>query len=109
MSKTVLVTGGSGLIGQGIKMFINQNKQDEKYVFLSSKDCDLTKYEETKNIFIKYQPSYVIHLAAKVGGLYANMKYPVEFYRINVLMNDNIMELCKEFKVEKLISCLSNR
>lgn len=107
MSKIVLVTGGSGLIGQGIRMFINQNIQDEKYVFLSSKDCDLTKYEETKNIFIKYQPVYVIHLAAKVGGLYANMKYPVEFYRNNVLMNDNIMQLCKEFKVEKLISCLS--
>ena len=107
MPKTVLVTGGSGLIGQGIKMFISQNKQDENYIFLSSKDCDLTKYEETRNIFIKYQPSYVIHLAAKVGGLYANMKYPVEFYRINVLMNDNIMQLCKEFNVEKLISCLS--
>ena len=35
------------------------------------------------------------------------MKYPVEFYRDNILMNDNIMQLCKEFNVAKLISCLS--
>ena len=47
MPKTVLVTGGSGLIGQGIKMFISQNKQDENYIFLSSKDCD----EKTRLMF----------------------------------------------------------
>jgi GDP-L-fucose synthase len=42
-----------------------------------------------------------------VGGLFKNLTYKVEFYRENVLINDNIMELCKEFKVEKLVSCLS--
>ena len=35
------------------------------------------------------------------------MNYPVGFYRENMLMNDTIMELCREFKVKKLISCLS--
>ena len=49
----------------------------------------------------------MIHLAANVGGLYLNMKYPVELYRDNILINNNVMELCKEFNVEKLISCLS--
>jgi GDP-L-fucose synthase len=42
-----------------------------------------------------------------VGGLFANMNYPVGFYRENIRMNDTVMELCKEFKVTKLISCLS--
>ena len=31
----------------------------------------------------------------------------VEFYRYNTLMNDNIFEACREFKVVKLVSCLS--
>jgi GDP-L-fucose synthase len=35
------------------------------------------------------------------------MNYPVEFYRENVMMNDIIMHLCKDFKVQKLVSCLS--
>ena len=107
MKKRVLVTGGSGLVGQGIKLFIDKNKQDEEFIFISTKDCNLLDYIETEKIFDLYKPNFVIHLAAKVGGLFANMKYPVEFYRDNMLMNDNITKLCKEFNVEKLISCLS--
>ena len=42
-----------------------------------------------------------------VGGLFKNMKYKVEFYRENTLINDNVMECCKEFGVQKLVSCLS--
>lgn len=42
-----------------------------------------------------------------VGGLFKNLKYKVEFYRENILINDNVMECCKEFKVEKLVSFLS--
>jgi GDP-L-fucose synthase len=42
-----------------------------------------------------------------VGGLFRNLKYKVEFYRENVLINDNVMECCKEFGVVKLVSCLS--
>jgi len=46
-------------------------------------------------------------LAAKVGGLYGNMKANLEFFRINMSINDNILSLCHEYKVEKVISCLS--
>jgi GDP-L-fucose synthase len=80
----------------------------------------------------------VIHLAAMVGGLFANMSKKVEFYRENMLMcfisvslrgreryvaessreqrargtrprrrNDNVMECCRIYKVQKLVSCLS--
>jgi len=105
--KKVLVTGGTGLVGQGIKLLVEKNIQDEEFIFISSKDCNLLSYKDTENIFKLYKPNFVIHLAAKVGGLFANMKYPVEFYRDNMLMNDNICKLCKEFNVEKLISCLS--
>ena len=49
----------------------------------------------------------MIHLAAKVGGLYGNMKANLEFFRINMAINDNVLSLAKEFKVEKVVSCLS--
>lgn len=42
-----------------------------------------------------------------MGGLFRNMKYPVEFWRHNVQMNENVMQYCHEFKVKKLVSCLS--
>ena len=49
----------------------------------------------------------MIHLAAKVSGLFANMAEKVEFYRKNTLINDNIMENCRIHKVKKLMSFLS--
>jgi GDP-L-fucose synthase len=42
-----------------------------------------------------------------VGGLFKNLKYKVEFYRENMLINDSVMECCRIFGVKKLVSCLS--
>lgn len=41
--KIVLVTGGSGLVGKAIEAVVKEeNRTDEKWVFVSSKDADLT-------------------------------------------------------------------
>merc|ERR1712210_27452 len=106
--KVILVTGGSGLVGNGIRIASERDpRDDEKFIFLSSKDADLTDKESTRKVFEKRQPTHVIHLAAKVGGLYGNMKANLEFFRINMAINDNVLSLAKEFKVEKVVSCLS--
>lgn len=110
----VLVTGGTGLVGKAIEAVILEEHQKnpslstkEKWFFASSSFADLRDKESTRRMFLKYKPTHVIHLAAMVGGLFRNLKYKVEFYRENVLINDNVMESCKEFKVKKLVSCLS--
>mmetsp|Transcript_4646 Transcript_4646/g.7039 ORF Transcript_4646/g.7039 Transcript_4646/m.7039 type:complete len:323 (-) Transcript_4646:172-1140(-) len=104
----VMVTGGSGLVGSAINDFVTANpKENQEWVFLSSKDGDLRDRKSTEAIFDKFKPTHVIHLAAKVGGLFANMAQKVEFYRENTLINDNIMELCRITKVKKLVSMLS--
>jgi len=108
VKSTVLVTGGSGLVGQAIKSYVDTNGRDgEEWIFLSSKDGDLRDRKETDAIFDRHKPTHVIHLAAKVGGLFANMKQKVEFYRENTLINDNIMENCRLHGVAKLVSMLS--
>lgn len=108
-SVVVLVTGGTGLVGKAIETYVNNSPtiENEKWIFLGSKDGDIRSRKETEALFEKYNPTHVIHLAAKVGGLFANMKQKVEFYRENVLMNDNIMECCRIYKVQKLVSFLS--
>ena len=68
---------------------------------------DRSDKEATRLIFEKYQPTHVVHLAARVGGLFANMKYKVEFWRENVAINDNVLHWCKEYGVKKCVSCLS--
>lgn len=104
-----MVTGGSGLVGQAIRMYVEQSGalEGEEWVYLSSKDGDLRVRKDTEAIFEKFKPTHVIHLAAKVGGLFANMAQKVEFFRENILINDNIMECCRIYKVDKLVSFLS--
>lgn len=54
------------------------------------------------------RPTHVIHLAAFVGGLFRNMKYPVEFWNDNVSMNMNVLEVSKQFKVRNAITPREN-
>lgn len=108
-ASVVMVTGGSGLVGSAIRSYVEQSgaNEGETWVYLSSKDGDLKCRKATEAIFEKYKPTHVIHLAARVGGLFANMSHKVEFFRENILINDNVMECCRIYKVQKLVSFLS--
>ena len=101
----VLVTGGTGLIGNAIQSI--QNKYEYDFIYLSSSDCDLTDLKETIKLFNKIKPDYVIHLAANVGGLFKNMNHKVDMFEKNLLINYNVIKCCHDFKIKKLISCLS--
>ena len=104
----ILVTGGSGLVGKAVEAVVKEAKnENETWHFVGSRDADLRDAGQTRAMFKRLKPTHVIHLGAKVGGLFGNMKYKVEFYRENMLINDNIMECCKDFKVKKLVSFMS--
>ena len=123
-SKVILVTGGSGLVGQGVKAVLQggaigggggaagaadwyRQREDEVWVFVSSKDADLTDKEATRKLFVKHQPTHCLHLAARVGGLFRNLKQPLDFFVDNMAINMNVLACCDEFNVEKCVSCLS--
>ncbi|XP_031557552.1 GDP-L-fucose synthase-like [Actinia tenebrosa] len=107
--KKILVTGGSGLVGMAIKKIVEKEESgpNEEWIFISSKDGDLTDFESTKAIFDKHQPTHVIHLAAMVGGLFKNLKYNLDFWRLNIKINDNVLHNAFLHKVQKCVSCLS--
>jgi len=102
--ETVLVTGGSGLIGNAIKQLDNKNYN---FIYLSSKDCDLLDYLKTEEYFTQLKPDYVIHLAACVGGLYKNINNGIKMLEDNLLINSNVLKVSYKIGVKKLIACLS--
>lgn len=110
MTLKILVTGGTGLVGCGIKYALQQEKPNdaEEWIFVGSKDADLTKYEEVDNLFKKYKPDYVIHLASVVGGLYTNMSQNLNFFTINTFIHMNVLNCCHLNNVKKVFSCLSS-
>jgi GDP-L-fucose synthase len=104
--ETLLVTGGTGLVGSAINSICCIYPQ-YKFIFMSSKDCDLTNWDTTNQYFSRVKPTYVIHLAACVGGLFKNMRFKVDMLEKNVSINMNVLKASHQHKVVKLVSCLS--
>ena len=46
----------------------------------------------------------VYHLAAKVGGIFANSNYKADFYSDNVLINTNVVNACAASKVRYIFA-----
>uniref|UniRef100_W5UED9 GDP-L-fucose synthase n=1 Tax=Ictalurus punctatus TaxID=7998 RepID=W5UED9_ICTPU len=106
----VLVTGGSGLVGKAIERVVKQEggaREGEEWIFLSSKEADLTNAAETRAIFEKHRPTHIIHLAAKVGGLFLHLRENLDFWKKNLSINENVLQTAHEFDVAKVVSCLS--
>ncbi|XP_069882087.1 GDP-L-fucose synthase isoform X3 [Dipodomys merriami] len=105
----ILVTGGSGLVGRAVQKVVADGARlpGEEWVFVSSKDADLTDAAQTQALFQKVQPTHVIHLAAMVGGLFRNIKYNLDFWRKNMHINDNVLHSAYEVGARKVVSCLS--
>ena len=104
----ILVTGGTGLVGNGIQNFlINNNFDNYQFIFMSRKDCNLLDYKETFNFINYHKPTYIIHLAADVGGLFKNIYFQTEMFENNLLMNYNVLKCSHLNDVKRVLCCLS--
>ena len=102
--KSILVTGGSGLVGRAIESL---RISEYRFVFLDSTQCNLTDLEATLRVFKQIQPTYVIHLAACVGGLFKNLEQKVKMFEDNLLINTHVLKCCYLVGAEKVVCCLS--
>ena len=101
----ILVTGGSGLVGKAIQSI--DSFKEYNFIFLDSKKCDLTNFDQTLATFKEFQPEYIIHLAACVGGLFKNMQQKVKMLEDNLIINLNVISCAYKIGVKKMICCLS--
>ena len=68
MMNTILVTGGSGLVGNAIKSISSQYNYD--FIFISSKDYNLLNMNETQEMFKKYNTFYVTDYKKEINDLH---------------------------------------
>jgi GDP-L-fucose synthase len=99
----ILVTGGDGLVGNAIKSIAGEFP-DFQCVFATRKDADLTDRIATEKMFKKHNPDYVIHTAARVGGIGRNLNSPVLQFTDNILMNTNVIDCAHKHGVKRLIA-----
>ena len=89
LNEKIFVAGAKGLVGSAICRALYKNgygKINGGEVFLPTREeLDLLDIKSVRKWFQEYKPTIVIIAAAKVGGILANSKYPVEFFKIEWL------------------------
>lgn len=102
MKKKIFVTGHKGMFGSALVRQLIKNKRN-KIILEERKKLNLEKFNEVDNFFAKNKPDIVFMAAAKVGGIMANIKYPVDFFLKNSTIQNNIFYCAFKYKVKRLI------
>jgi GDP-L-fucose synthase len=73
-------------------------------VTFGSRDCDLTHEPDVERALRDLKPAGIIHLAAAVGGIGANRKYPGTYFFRNLLMGTLLMEHARRAGVKRFLN-----
>ena len=131
MRETVFITGGAGFIGfHLIKRLVKNNisvvavDNLNSYYSVDLKKArldeinklngefkfhpgDIENIQFLKKLFDKYEPKYVVNLAAQAGVRYS-ISNPSIFLKSNINGFGNILEICKDYKIEHLLYASSS-
>lgn len=95
----ILITGSTGLVGRTL-----QNALSEYSLLVPTREeLNCTDEHATLYFFQKNKPDFVYHLAAKVGGIAANIADPVGFFYDNMRININVIRAAQMTGVKKLL------
>jgi len=108
---TVLVAGGTGLVGSAIVRHLES--RGETVLAVNSKVVDLLDRRATFDYVQSHKPDVIIDAAARVGGIGANNTYPVDFLSLNVQIQTNLMDAAHAAKTPNFLflgsSCIYPR
>lgn len=100
--KRVTVTGGAGFLGS---FLVEGLKKGEAKIFIPrQEDYDLRKIEDIRRMLEDFLPEIIIHLAASVGGIGANIKNPGKFFYDNIMMGVQLMEEARLRGIGKFVT-----
>jgi GDP-L-fucose synthase len=101
--RSVLVTGGAGFVGSAVVARLRA-AGCTRILAPRSQDVDLTRADAVRSAFAEARPDLVIHLAARVGGIGANQRFPGTFFYANAMMGLQTMEEARRQGVEKFVA-----
>lgn len=101
--RKVLVTGGKGFLGR--VLVADLEASGASVVAPAHAEYDLCVREDIRRLLNDTKPQVVIHAAAVVGGIGANLAHPGRFFYENALMGIQLIEEARLSRIEKLV-CL---
>lgn len=103
-TQRIVVTGGAGFLGKAVTRALRgRGVPEEQIVIPRRRDFDLTVEADVERLYDMARPDVVIHLAAEVGGIGANMAHPGRFFYANMAMGLHLVEHARRRRLRKFV------
>lgn len=102
--KRIVVTGGAGFLGTAVCRVLQGRGVPVGQIVVPRRHAyDLTIESHVERLYADARPDLVIHLAAEVGGIGANMAQPGRFFYANMAMGLHLVEHARRNGIEKFV------
>ena len=101
-SQRIVVTGGAGFLGRAVLDRLRA-RGCRDIVVPRRAAFDLTREADVVRLYQETRPDVVIHLAAEVGGIGANMANPGRYFFANMAMALHLIEQARIQRLRKFV------
>lgn len=103
-NERLCVTGGAGFLGRAVCRVLRQRGVADDRIFVPRRrDYDLTRESDVERLYADAKPTVVVHLAAEVGGIGANLAAPGRFFFANLSMGLHLIELARRTGLKRFV------
>jgi GDP-L-fucose synthase len=109
--RRVWVAGHRGMVGAALTRALA--REEALLPTVTHDELDLRRQSDTEAWMQRHRPEFIFMAAARVGGIFANDRYPAQFLYDNLQIQSNIVEAARVVGVEKTMllgsSCIYPR
>ena len=99
-----VVTGGAGFLGRNVVRVLQERGVPRSQITIPRRaSYDLTREADVERLYADAKPDIVLHLAAEVGGIGANMNAPGRFFFANMAMGLHLVEHARLNGISKFV------
>jgi GDP-L-fucose synthase len=100
----ILLTGGAGMLGRAILRLAHTIQPDFQMIAPLRSELNLLDRAAVQRYFQQNKCDAIIHCAAKVGGIKANIDDPIGFMTENILISTHLIEEARLHHISRLIN-----